>query len=263
MPASDLTALHPSLWRASQLGSGTTQSSVSSGFPQLDSLLPGSGWPTGHLIELLLKHQGIGELRFLMPVLKKMAQEGKWVVFAHPPLLPVANAFEQFGFPSERLVLIQANKPQDKLWSIEKLINSHAFGALVIWLPEQKQLLDQHALRRLQFHATQGNGVTFVFRPMVAQQSPSPAPLRLTLTADGPNTIRLSILKRRGPVHENSLSIQLPKPDTPLPGLYTTEELHNIGVPKHATLESQYALDSHHHSAHTSPRFLPSNTTVR
>lgn len=252
----DLTQLHPSLWRASQLGS-VQGSSISSGYPQLDAQLPDAGWPLGHLIELLIKHQGIGELRFLMPVLRKLAQQDKWVVFAHPPLLPVANTFEQYGFPSHRLVMVRADRPQDKLWSLEKLMKSAAFGALVVWLPEQQHLLDASALRRLQFQATQGGGLSFIFRPIRAQLAPSPAPLRLTLTADSLTSIRIQILKRRGPVQEKAMTLSLPKPGSALPGLFTTEDLETQGlfgldnrpVTQQYSKESKHALDSGFRSA--------------
>jgi protein ImuA len=66
-PGLDL-ALHPAVWRASQLGAGA-QATSPSGFAALDAELPGGGWPHGVLTELLLPQPGIGELRLLAPVL--------------------------------------------------------------------------------------------------------------------------------------------------------------------------------------------------
>lgn len=45
--------LHPSLWLASQLAQSTDRC-VDTGYPALSTQLPGGGWPTGTLFELLL-----------------------------------------------------------------------------------------------------------------------------------------------------------------------------------------------------------------
>lgn len=94
--SSDLASIHPGVWRAHQLANDTS-ARIPSGFVALDQQLPGGGWPTRNLIELLLKHRGIGELRFLMPVLRKLSLEKKKLVLIGAPLLPLTPAFEQFG----------------------------------------------------------------------------------------------------------------------------------------------------------------------
>ena len=70
-PGLDL-ALHPAVWRASQLGGGA-QATSPSGFAALDAELPGGGWPHGVLTELLLPQPGIGELRLLAPTLAALS----------------------------------------------------------------------------------------------------------------------------------------------------------------------------------------------
>jgi len=54
--------LHPSLWLASQLARAGTRC-VDTGHPVLSKQLPGGGWPTGTLVDLLLQQPGIGEMR--------------------------------------------------------------------------------------------------------------------------------------------------------------------------------------------------------
>lgn len=53
-----LEELHPSLWRASQLARSTTRC-VDSGHRVLAGQLPGGGWPTGELTELLVRQPGV------------------------------------------------------------------------------------------------------------------------------------------------------------------------------------------------------------
>ncbi|MDH4396478.1 MAG: translesion DNA synthesis-associated protein ImuA [Limnobacter sp.] len=210
-PVKDLVQIHPSLWRAHQLGSVSDSNStrVPSGFDELNQQLPGGGWPAGHLIELLLKHYGIGELRFLIPALRALVLDRKQLVFMNPPFLPLPNVLEQFGIPAEYVVLIKTAKPENRLWAIEKLIQSDSCGALLIWLPTEG-LLQAHQLRRLQYQANKSRGLSFIFRPIEAQQQPSPATLRLTLTAHSPDALKVRLIKRRGPVMDSALLLILP-----------------------------------------------------
>jgi protein ImuA len=61
--------------------------------------LPGGGWPTGALTELLLQHSGIDELRLLDPALAKIAS--RRVVMLEPPHTPQAETFVALGLRSE------------------------------------------------------------------------------------------------------------------------------------------------------------------
>lgn len=219
--SSKLDQIHPDLWRANQLSSDNS-TRLSSGFSSLDEQLPGSGWPTRNLIELLLKHHGIGELRFLMPVFRRLSLEQKKLILIGAPLLPLTPVFEQFGVALNQVSLIQTDKPQDRLWAIEQVLQSDAFGALLMWLPEEKTICNATVLRRLQYQATKSTGLSFVFRPLKAQLQPSPAPLRLCLTAHNPDTLRVQLIKRRGPVLEQALMIELPRPQNALPGILHT-----------------------------------------
>lgn len=74
--AADPVALHPALWRASQLGRPGREIAWTTGFAALDAVLPGGGWPAGALTELLLPHPGVGEWRLLAPVLAAVQRGG-------------------------------------------------------------------------------------------------------------------------------------------------------------------------------------------
>jgi len=54
--------IHPSLWRANQLARQHGKV-VPTGYKNLNTELPGSGWPVAALIELLCQQSGIGEMR--------------------------------------------------------------------------------------------------------------------------------------------------------------------------------------------------------
>lgn len=61
-------AIHPSLWRASQLARGRGRT-VETGYPALSAELPGGGWPIGALVDLLVQQAGVGEMRLLRPAI--------------------------------------------------------------------------------------------------------------------------------------------------------------------------------------------------
>ena len=61
---------------------------VSTTYPALDSALPGGGWPTGALTEILSGREGIGELQLVLPALAALSWAGKRVVWLASPHLP-------------------------------------------------------------------------------------------------------------------------------------------------------------------------------
>ena len=139
--AGRLAELHPSLWRASQIG-GAAQRTTASGFAALDAQLPGGGWPHGTLTELLLAQAGVGELRLLAPALAALApglvdaraqadaapggvaagggrrsraagsDEGRCVMLFDPPAGLSAWALVQCGLSSRHWLVVQARSGQ-------------------------------------------------------------------------------------------------------------------------------------------------------
>jgi len=81
LPAS-LDAIHPGLWRASQLGRASGRT-VETGYAALSAELPGGGWPEGALVELLVQQTGIGELRLLAPAPATVGSRA--LAFLRPP----------------------------------------------------------------------------------------------------------------------------------------------------------------------------------
>ena len=235
--------LHPTLWRAHQLGrSGGV--ALLSGFAELDAQLPGGGWPAGVLTELLLPHAGVGELRLLAPVLAGLQQQQRCVMWFDPPAAPCAWALSALGINLQRLVVVHARHPftkksgaatfldslgarasqgavlgafphrarqrlpgADMLWALEQALKSGHLGAVLAWLPAR---LPADALRRLQLAAQAHEGPVFLLRDAQMCSRPSAAPLRLLLSSDGPDLLRVVLLKRRGPPQAQPLRLALP-----------------------------------------------------
>jgi len=214
-PAPEPEHLHPTLWRASQVGR-PRETVFASGFAALDEALPGGGWPAGVLTELLLPHPGVGEMRLLAPVLARLQrqQHERCVMWFDPPAQPCAWALGALGLAARQMVLVRSavalrtrGTAHSVLWALEHALKSGHVGAVLAWLPAR---LPADALRRLQLAAQAHEGPAFVLRGDEAARQASPAPLRLVLSAAAPDWLRVQVLKRRGPPLAQPLLLELP-----------------------------------------------------
>jgi protein ImuA len=216
-PPSSLAQLESSLrdrlWRGDMLVA--TKHSISSGFAALDAQLPGNGWPTHCLTELLCPTSGLGELRLIAPALSQLVKAGRQVVMLLPTedehRLVYPDGWSQLGIDPGSLLMIRARRPADRLWAIEQTLKSASFGALLGWVDP----LRPEALRRLQVAAASADGLSFLFRPQQVQHQASPAPLRMVVGATAhvsQRRISVNIIKRRGPVLAGPLYIDVALP---------------------------------------------------
>ncbi|MDN5751898.1 MAG: translesion DNA synthesis-associated protein ImuA [Nitrosospira sp.] len=193
------------IWRGDAFGSSPDEV-VSSGFDKLDKALPGGGWPTRSLTELLLPAEGLGEIRLLSESLRQIIRRGGNILLVSPPYIPYMHAWENLYMDSRRILIAGVYKPAERLWVLEQGIKSAAFGAVVGWLPE----VSQQTTRRLQIIARAAAGLIFLFRPVSAQFEPSAAPLRILLGSARRHVLSVRILKRRGTPVASPIHISLP-----------------------------------------------------
>lgn len=194
-------SIHPSLWRASQLGHASTRC-VDTGFPVLSDQLPGGGWPTGSMVELHLRQPGTGELRLLQPAL---AAAGKRrVMLIQPPHVPNSIALAAMGLNPSQVTWVQPDRTADALWAAEQVLRSGGCHALLFWPGH----IRNESLRRLCLAASDGESLFFLFRSLAAAQDPSPALLRLGVRAVR-GGVEIDFLKRRGPQRETALFLPL------------------------------------------------------
>jgi hypothetical protein len=163
----------------------------STGYAQLDEILPTGGWPEAALSEILLPAEGVGELRLLWPSLARLTQAGERVVLVAPPHIPYAPAWQAAGIDLRQLQVVQAVDLRDALWASEQCLRSGSCAAVLCW----PQLADDKALRRLQVAAESGQTLGFASRPLQAARNPSPAALRIAIDAQ---PAQLRVLKCRG-----------------------------------------------------------------
>lgn len=192
---------HPDLWQAGQLA--PLEPTLSSGFASLDENLPGNGWPQAGLAEFMLSTQGLGELQLLIPLLKRLSEEDRWIAWVNPPFLPYAPALAEQGIDLNKILLIHPKNHKDALWAMECASKSGTCSIVLGWLDEKQTTAKD--TRRLQLAAKAGNTFSCLFRPEEAAQQASMAELRISLkpvvntdnTDNNDNRVTVTIEKRR------------------------------------------------------------------
>jgi hypothetical protein len=175
-----------------------------SGSTELDAALPGGGWQSGTIVELLCAHTGIGELSLLMPALARITSSDRHVALVAPPYIPFAPALTQHGIRLDHLLIIGAQRAEDILWASEQTLRCKSFGAVLAW----PITVRDREIRRLQLAAEAGRSTGFLYRPADAALQSSPAALRLRLRPDAGDALGVEIIKCRG--GRSGISLQCP-----------------------------------------------------
>ena len=189
------------VWRLKDASAAPTRPVWSTGCSALDARLPGGGWPTASLIEVLLEDIGLGEVQLFLPALVECQRrvseggggEAPWLVWIAPPHEPYAPALAQQGIELERFLVVQPASATEALWAAEQALGSGVCAAVFLWLKGT----DDRWLRRLKLAAEAGGALGVLFRPERHRFESSPASLRLLMT-QGEHEARLDLLKVQG-----------------------------------------------------------------
>ena len=217
---------------------------VPSGHAALDAELPGGGWPTAELIDLLQPACAQHEWRLLLPVLQvlSLVEQGAQptspqktpsrkrsrpqtpahsaaplvLVLVGAPHLPHLAALAALGVAPARLLRIDTPDNAERLWAAEQVLRSGTAGAVLVWLPHARP----EQLRRLHLAARgvlgqaaagvadQAGPLLLALRPEAMRQQASPAPLRLLLrSAPFESGLQVQVFKRRGPPMDQPITL--------------------------------------------------------
>lgn len=213
----------PGVWRGGELEHACLPP-VPTGHAALDAELPGGGWPTGTLAEVLHDEEGVGEVTFLAGALARASEGDRRIAWINPPHLPYAPALARAGIPLERCLIVRPAHREDALWATEQALKSGACGAVLLWLgraqtpaargqrgtcPDYRERANEYAwLRRLQLAAATGRAMAICFRSTAAEPLSSPAHLRVALAWQA-GTLQIRIPKRRGPPLIKAVSLPI------------------------------------------------------
>jgi len=182
---------HPAVWRGNDCAKVAIPS-LSTGYSELDAVLPGGGWPATALTEIYAAHSGVGEMRLVMPAVARLTQARCWVTLIGPPHIPYAPALAAHGAALSRLMLVHAGRAEERFWACEQALRYQDCGAVLAWIDQAPE----RALKRLQLAAEAGSAIVLLFRSARAIPA-SPAALRLQVERSTDRTL-VRVLKRRG-----------------------------------------------------------------
>lgn len=165
---------------------------LSTGFTELDALLPEGGWQQGSVNELLVSQDGIGALQLMLPTLAKLSQQGRWIAWVAPPYIPYAQGLAAAGVDVSRILWVHPRPGQDGLGLVEHCLASGTCSAVLAW----PMLGSSAALSRLQRAAAVGDALGLLFRPEDAANQASPINVRLNI-ARNPQGVNVRLLKHR------------------------------------------------------------------
>ena len=196
----------PHLWQASQ--ARQINSVVATGYQNLDQELHDHGWPSDGTTELFVPQPGIGELRLLLPAMRRVQQQRPWLVFIAPPFLPYASALMRQNINPNAVLIVRPQSSRDLLWSAEQILQSGCCAAVLTWAMDLN--LGNQQLRRLQRAAHRGQCWHSLFRHPRFSRQASPSVLRIQLSCSATGVLRLRILKQRGGWGGQQLNLTLP-----------------------------------------------------
>lgn len=172
----------------------TLSAGLSSGFPHLDRLLPGGGWPTGAVSEILARRGHVDPVSLLLPALAPLSWEGRWVAWLGEQR-PSRWQLEAQGFDCSRVLTVRPRRSVSALALAEQALWAGNCGAILLW----QEHLDRFALSRLQQAARGGDTAVFVFLPPSASVHPLAGELRVYVSTHS-RRLAVEILACRGGV---------------------------------------------------------------
>ena len=184
------------VWKLKGASAAPARPVWSTGRSSLDARLPGGGWPTASLIEVLLDDTGLGEMQLFLPALVACQgrAESAWLIWIAPPYEPYAPALAQQGIQLNRLLVVRPPSATEALWAAEQALSSGVCAAVFLWLKGT----DDRWLRRLKLAAEAGGALGVLFRPERHRYESSPATLRLLLSKGEVEAPRIDLLKVQG-----------------------------------------------------------------
>lgn len=200
----DLNSLvnkHHLLWQGN-IKQGN-EAGISTGFLNLDQILPTQGWPNKALIEMMVPYWGIGELRLLLPAMLRLNQQRRQIVWIAPPYLPYAPALANAGLNLQYVLVVDAQSGNIS-WAMERLLYTESCGMVLAW-PGHLTALET---RRLQLAAEAGETIGVVLHTVDTRWRATCAALRLQIQSVT-NGVTVDIIKARGMCKRSQILVDL------------------------------------------------------
>jgi cell division inhibitor SulA/protein ImuA len=179
---------------------------LSTGFPELDRLLPGATWPTAGVTEIISAQGFIDPISLLLPTLATLSKQQRWLSWIMPPRLPTLGELTGHEIDTKKVLLIHPHHEKTQVQLTEQALASGCSSTVLAWLEH----IDNYQLQRLTKAAAAGNTTAFLFRPAKAERQISEADLRIFVSTHT-QRMDVEILQCRGGAGS---SLQLPSNST-------------------------------------------------
>ena len=184
-----------------------------SGLKELDNFLPGGGWPRIGLIEIIVKHHGLGELQILMPLMRDLATQDKLLLWICPPYKICTSTLIKAGIDIENLLIIDSEvQTKDALWATEQALQTQKFGIVLLWHND----VTRDALHRLLLATKSNKTLGVLFKRKKTENSQSSMVLKLEPSSgDKLNTrtknrkLKLQILRVTGSLKSKKIAAEI------------------------------------------------------
>ena len=194
---------------------GTTV--VSSGFLELDAILPGGGFLPGQLVEWFGEGDGSGAGALALQAAWQATSLGGILAVLDRSRLFFPPAASALGINLDRLVLLRSGSAREEFWALDQLLRSPEVAATWVFLDH----CDDRHFRRLQLSAEQGGTLGCLVRSSRMLGRPSwahlqllvrPVPLRGLVPPGNPlRQLEITIIRCQGPEQGKQVVICFPQ----------------------------------------------------
>lgn len=166
---------------------------LSTGFAELDRLLPGATWPAAGITEIISAPGFIDPITLLLPTMASQSAKPRWLTLVAPPRLPTLEDLTEHAVDPGKIQWIHPHREKTLIQLTEQALSSGCSSTVLAWL----DTVDNYQLGRLAKAAAAGNSTAFLFRPANAERQISDADLRLFVSTHT-QRLEVEILQCRG-----------------------------------------------------------------
>jgi protein ImuA len=191
---------------------------LSTGWSELDKILPENGLRRGGLVEWLASAPGSGAGTLALAAAREAARDGGPVVVVesrsefYPPAAALA------GIELAQLIVVRVRTAQDEIWAVDQALRCPAVGSVVCWT----ERFDQRGRRRWQLSAEAGAGLGLLICPERIRHEACWAEVRLLvepLVSEQGRRLRVEVLRCRGGAAGQTVELELDHETSALPAV--------------------------------------------
>jgi cell division inhibitor SulA len=130
------------------------------GMAALDEMLPDGGWPKHGVVEIIVPDDHAGAIELVLPALRRLARQGRWIAMVTPPLPARTRLFTDDAINANKVLQVNPHPGRSALWTVESMLETGDCAVVLAWPGCDTELMD----KRLQMAAVRGKSLCVLFR---------------------------------------------------------------------------------------------------